>query len=334
MFGKNKFIKSNQSQYKVRIKKLTSALICLLFFYSTTGWADSPLTINSEIDKATVTTGDIITYTIIIKHELDVTPTTPNFDVINKFDIIEKITSEPRETEEGLIEQKYSVKLRADQVGTYTIPPIRVLFKIKKQNTEKYIPGEARSQKITIEVASVLRLQGEPTDIKDIKDIVEVDRNWVPWFFWGLNFLLLITVLYLLWKYRKTKHPNPIEEAPVLPTHEIALRELDTLKNKGLLERGNAREHFFELSEIFRRYLGKRYLFPAPDWTTEEITEYFKNQEKVELSARAEANRILKKSDLIKFAKAQALPETDEIASVRSFIKSTHENLNLGLYPN
>jgi len=318
----------------VKIKKFISTLVYLLFFYSTTGWADSPLTINSEIDKATVTTGDIITYTIIIKHELDVTPTTPNFDVINKFDIIEKITSEPRETKEGLIEQKYSVKLRADQVGTYTIPPIRVLFKIKNQNTEKYIPGEARSQKITIEVASVLRLQGEPTDIKDIKDIVEVDRNWVPWFFWGLNIILLTIVLYLLWKYRKTKHPNPIEEAPVLPTHEIALRELDTLKSKGLLERGNAREHFFELSEILRRYLGKRYLFPALDWTTEEITEYFENQEKIELASRTEANRILKKSDLIKFAKSQALPGTDEIEPVRTFIESTRENVNLGLYPN
>jgi len=334
MFGKNKFIKSNQSQYKVRIKKFASALICLLFFYSTPGWADSPLTINSEIDKTTVTTGDIITYTIIIKHELDVTPTTPNFDVINKFDIIEKITSEPRETEEGLIEQKYSVKLRADQVGTYTIPPIPVLFKIKKQNTEKYIPGEARSQKITIEVASVLRLQGEPTDIKDIKDIVEVNRNWVPWFFWGLNIILLTIILYLLWKYRKTKHPNPTKEAPSLSTHEIALRELDTLKSKGLLERGNAREHFFELSEILRRYLGKRYLFPALDWTTEEITEHFKNQEQIELTSRTEANRILKKSDLIKFAKAQALPGTDEIEPVRTFIKSTRENLNLGLYTN
>ena len=334
MFSTNKFIKSNHSQYKVRIKKLTSMLICFLFFYSTTGWAGSPLTINSEIDKATVTTGDIITYTIIIKHELDVIPTTPNFDAINKFDIIEKITGKPRETKEGLTEQKYSVRLRADEVGTHTIPAIRVLFKIKKQDTEKYIPGEARSQKMTIEVASVLRLQGEPTDIKDIKELVEVDRNWLSWFFWGLNFLLLLTILYLLWKYRKIKYSNPIEKAPVLPTHEIALRELDTLKNKGLLERGNAREHFFELSEIFRRYLGKRYLFPAPDWTTEEITEYFKNQEKIELSARAEVNRILKKSDLIKFAEAQALPETDEIASVRSFIKSTHENLNLGLYPN
>jgi len=318
----------------VKIKKFISTLVCLLFFYSTTGWANSPLTINAEIDKPTVTTGDIITYTITLKHEFDVITITPDFDSVSEFNLVERITSEPRETGKGLIEQKYSAKFRADKVGTYTIAPVRVPFKIKEKNTEKYIPGEVRSQKFTVEVASILRLQGEPTDIKDIKDIVEVDRNWVPWFFWGLNIILLTIVLYLLWKYRKTKHSNPSKEAPALSTHEIAFRELDTLKSKGLLERGNAREHFFELSEILRRYLGKRYLFPALDWTTEEITEHFKNQEKIELASRTEANRILKKSDLIKFAKAQALPGTDEIETVRTFIESTREKLNLGLYPN
>jgi len=318
----------------VKIKKFISTLVCLLFFYSTTGLANSPLTINAEIDKPTVTTGDIITYTITLKHEFDVITITPDFDSVSEFNLIERITSEPRETGKGLIEQKYSAKFRADKVGTYTIAPVRVPFKIKEKNTEKYILGEVRSQKFTVEVASILRLQGEPTDIKDIKDIVEVDRDWVPWFFWGLNIILLTIVLYLLWKYRKTKHPNPTKEAPALSTHETAFRELDTLKSKGLLERGNAREHFFKLSEILRRYLGKRYLFPALDWTTEEITEHFKNQEKIELASRTEANRILKKSDLIKFAKAQALPGTDEIESVRTLIKSTRENLNLGLYPN
>ena len=318
----------------MKIKKFISTLVCLLFFYSTTGLANSPLTINAEIDKPTVTTGDIITYTITLKHEFDVITITPDFDSVSEFNLIERITSEPRETGKGLIEQKYSAKFRADKVGTYTIAPVRVPFKIKEKNTEKYILGEVRSQKFTVEVASILRLQGEPTDIKDIKDIVEVDRDWVPWFFWGLNIILLTIVLYLLWKYRKTKHPNPTKEAPALSTHETAFRELDTLKSKGLLERGNAREHFFKLSEILRRYLGKRYLFPALDWTTEEITEHFKNQEKIELASRTEANRILKKSDLIKFAKAPALPGTDEIEPVRTFIESTRENLNLGLYPN
>ncbi len=333
MFNKNKIITTNQSQLKVRSKEFILIFICLLFF-SDTAWTDSPLTINTEIDKKIVTTGDIITYTIILKHESDLIPATPNFDTIDVFDIIEKKTNKPRKITKGIVEQKYSIKLRADKVGIYTIPPIKIPFKVKEQKTDKYIPGEVISQKVTIKVASVLRLQGEPTDIKDIKNIVKVDTNWTPWFFWGLNFLLLITTICLLWKYRKTKSSNVKLNEPILPSHTIALRELDMLKNKGLLERGDARNHFFELSEIFRRYLGKRYLFPAADWTTEEITEYFKNQNIIELTSMTEVNRILKKSDLIKFAKAQALPDTDEIESVRAFIDTTHENLNLGLYSN
>ena len=333
MFSPSKFITTKQSQHKMRTTKL-AAIFVYLFFYSTTGSAESPITINTTIDKAKVTTGDIITYTITMKHALDVIPKTPDFNAISKFNIIGYPISEPKEIKTGVFEQKYSVELRADQVGTYNISPIRIPFKVKEKNTDKYISGEAHSQNITIEVASVLRLQGEPTDIKDIKDIVAVDRNWVPWFFWGLNIILLTIILYLLWKYRKKNHPNHIKDEIVLSAHEIALRELDKLKNKGLLQSGDAREHFFELSEILRRYLGKRYLFPALDWTTEEIAAYFKNQEKIELPSRTEANRILKKSDLIKFAKAKALPETDEIESVRTFIKSTQENLKIGLYSN
>ena len=317
----------------MRTTKLASIFV-YLFFYSTTASADSPITINTTIDKAKVTTGDIITYTITMKHALDVIPNTPDFNEISKFNIIEYPISEPKEIKTGVFEQKYSVKIRVDKVGTYNISPIRIPFKVKEKNTDKYISGEAHSQNITIEVASVLRLQGEPTDIKDIKDIVAVDRNWVPWFFWGLNIILLTIILYLLWKYRKKNHPNHIKDEIVLSAHEIALRELDKLKNKGLLQSGDAREHFFKLSEILRRYLGKRYLFPALDWTTEEITAYFKNQEKIELPTQTEANRILNKSDLIKFAKAKALPETDEIESVRTFIKSTQENLKIGLYSN
>jgi hypothetical protein len=334
MFNKNKFIKTNQSQLKIKSKETILILTCLLFFFSNTAYTKSPITVSAEIDKKTVTTGDIITYTIILKHELGLILTTPSFDEIDMFDIVKRITSKPRITSKDIIEQKYSIKLRADKVGTYSIPPVKVLFKLKQKKNGEYISGEIVTQKTSIEVASILRLQGEPTDIKGIKDIIKVEKKWKPWFFWGLNALLLIITLYLLWKYRKVKHSNITEKPPILPSHILALSELDILKNKGFLERGNAREHFFELSEIFRRYLASRFLFPASDWTTEEISEYFKKEEKIEHALKSEANRILKKSDLIKFAKAKALPGKDEIESVRVFIETTQENLSLGLYPN
>ena len=119
-----------------------------------------------------------------------------------------------------------------------------------------------------------------------------------------------------------------------IPIHEIALNQLDSLKLKGFLNSGDPRKHFFELSEIFRHYLGKRYNFPAPDWTTEEITKYFQKENKLELIQRNETIRILDKSDLIKFAKIQVKSDADEIESVREIISSTRERLDIGLYSN
>mgnify|MGYP001163773695 FL=1 len=329
-----KILKTKKPRNKVSTKyKFISLLLYFLILSSTVVWANSPITINAKVDKTQVTTGDIIVYTITLLHDTDLKSSMPDFSVIEGFDILESLASEPRKAE-GKIEQGYSVKLRADEVGLSTIPSIAVPFEIRENESAKPVPGEIRSPEVSVEITSVLRLQGEPADIRDIKGAVEVDRNWTPWLFWGMNLILLVICLYLFWKYRKVKHTPSTANAPVLPTHEIALRELDALKEKELLEHGEAREHFFELSEIYRRYLGARYHFPAPDWTTEEITQHFQKLKELEPSSRTEAVRILMKSDLIKFAKVQAAPGSDEIKSVRKFITSTREHLEIGLYSN
>jgi len=332
MFDSDKFPRTKKSHHKVSTKhKFISVLICFLFFFPTNTWADFPISIDARVDKPRATIGDIITYTITLKHDIDLKPSTPDFSVINGFDMLASLASKPRNVEDQ-IEQQYSVKLRADQTGLFSIPPITISFEVIKNVTGKSIPGKIHAPEVTIEVESVLRLQGEPIDIRDIKDIVVVDRNWTPWLFGGLNLILLMTVLYLFWKYRKVNQKPCVAKIPAIPTHEIALCELEILKQKGLLDCGNGREHFFELSEIFRRYLGKRYHFPAPDWTTEEITEYFQKLKELEPTSCLEAIRILNKSDLIKFAKVKALPGADEIEPVREFILLTHEHMDLGLY--
>ena len=335
MLDSGAFTKTNKS-YKVNIKqkkKSALALISFLVLCATNVYADSPISIDASVDKSRVTTGDIIIYTITLRHDMDIKPSMPDFSVIAGFEVNEKLASNPLKVQ-GQIEQKYSANLRADQIGSYTIPPISISFEVTKSPPGNSIPGKIRAPEVIIEVASVLNLQGEASDIKDIKGILQVDRNWTPWLFWGLNIILLMLVLYLLWKYRKEKHEPSFEKTLEIPIHEIALRDLDTLKQKGFLNRGDAREHFFELSEIFRRYLGQRYDFPAPDWTTEEITEYFQKQSESESSSYFEAIRILTKSDLIKFAQFKALPRADEIESVRKFILATRKHIDIGLYSN
>jgi hypothetical protein len=313
--------------------KAITSIVFFLLFSSVIASADSPITVNTKTDKPKATTGDLILYTITVIHDLDIKPSKPDFSLINQFDVLKAVTKEPIQTGDKS-EQEYSVKLRADKVGIYTIPPIPISFQVIKKNQSKPISGKINAPKITIEVVSILRDQGEPTDILDINDLLEVDKDWVPIIFWGLNLILLIIVLYTIWKYREVKQSKNNVRTRDTPIHEIALNELDALKLKDFLNCGDSRKHFFEISEIFRRYLGKRYSFPAPDWTTEEITKYFQKENKLELFQRDEIIRILDKSDLIKFAKIQVKSDADEIESVRKIITSTRERLDIGLYSN
>ena len=313
--------------------KATTSIIFFILFSSVIAWADSPITVNTKLDKPKATTGDIILYTITVTHDLDIKPSKPDFTVISQFDILESVTTKSLQIG-NKSEQEYSVKLRADKVGIYTIPPIPVSFDVIKKNQSKPISGKITAPKITIEIVSILRDQGEPTDIIDINELLEVDKDWVPIIFWGLNLILLIIVLYAAWKYRGVKKNKSNVRTRDIPIHEIALNELDALKLKDFLNYGDSRKHFFEISEIFRRYLGKRYKFPASDWTTEEITKYFQKENELELVQRDEIIRILDKSDLIKFAKIQVEADADEIESVRKMIASTREQLNIGLYSN
>jgi len=313
--------------------KATIRIVFFVLFYSVIAWADSPITVNTKIDKPKATTGDIILYTITVTHDLDIKPSKPDFTVIRQFDVLKTITTKPIQTE-NKSELEYSVKLRADKVGIYTIPPIPIYFEVIKQDQSKPITGKIIAPKTTIEVVSILRDQGEPTDILDINELLEVDKDWVPIIFWGLNLILLIIVLYAFWKYRGVKQNKNSVRTQDIPIHEIALNELAALKLKDFLNCGDSRKHFFELSEIFRRYLGKRYNFPALDWTTEEITKYIQKEKKLELIQQDETIRILDKADLIKFAKIQVKSDADEIESVREIITSTRERLDIGLYSN
>ena len=86
---------------------------------------------------------------------------------------------------------------------------------------------------------------------------------------------------------------------------------------------GRIRDHFFELSEIFRRYLENRYLFPAQEWTTEEISYHFKNFSDLSDNQKLKAISILSESDKIKFAKANVKTHYDLIEPVTGFIKDT-----------
>jgi hypothetical protein len=139
--------------------------------------------------------------------------------------------------------------------------------------------------------------------------------------------VVLVAIVGFLWWFKQTKKTRtPVSSpAPVLRPHEIALAELDRLQARKLLENGQFQEHYFMLSEIFRRYLGSLLSIPALDWTTEEIGEYVSSHGQLKTSTRQTILALLPATDQVKFAKAPVELQTalNHVEAVRDFIRTT-----------
>ena len=133
--------------------------------------------------------------------------------------------------------------------------------------------------------------------------------------------LCVLALIYYIWNKWKIKSDVKPEETLVLSAEEQAIKELKILEKRDWMKSGRVRDHFFELSEIFRRYLENRYLFPAQEWTSEEIVYHFKSFSDLSDNQKLKVRSILYDSDKIKFAKANMENCYDLIEPVTQFIK-------------
>lgn len=307
-----------------RLAKSFQNHICFFLLVFLAGIAENghadPISISAKVDKSQITLGDIITYSITVQHDPDMEIIPPRV-AFKGFDFVD--SGRGKSSVKG--QEEYWYRLRADQTGAIALDPVTVVFKSPDlKNPSNKIEGQALTQRIEVEVQSVLSLQGEPKDIRDIKSIIPIAREWSEYYKYGFIALILIVFGIMLWKLRRKKTSHPVPRR-ILPPHEQAILELETLKSRQLLEQGKIQEHYFELSEIFRRYLGARYGFPSLDWTTEEIHSKLSGLRELNNPLLDQANSILKKADKIKFAKAHVDSATsgEILNSVVQFIHAT-----------
>jgi hypothetical protein len=94
------------------------------------------------------------------------------------------------------------------------------------------------------------------------------------------------------------------------PAWEVALLELESLKNSDLLKKKQIKKYFIILSDIVRKYIQRRYKISALDRTTEEIKGEMKRV-KLEQKIAELTYGLLCFCDLVKFAKY--IPSVEEI---------------------
>ena len=119
-----------------------------------------------------------------------------------------------------------------------------------------------------------------------------------------------------------------------LPPFDRALLKLKNLQNSRYLLESNHKEYYSVLTDIIRKYLEEEIHITATESTTDELLaklQVFLDAGKLHLSSQVmdELRTVLKKADLVKFAKSK--PEDYEAESDRKAIESIVVKTNEGL---
>ncbi|UCG60638.1 MAG: hypothetical protein JSV52_09905 [Candidatus Zixiibacteriota bacterium] len=256
------------------------------------------ITIKTEVDRAEMYVGDLITYTITIEYDSTYELIPPPLGAnLGAFDVKDYQSDILTQLEDGRYQSKNIFVLSTFTTGDYVIPPIPVVFNMP-DGTRKALLSEG----VPIKVLSLLENAGDSVDIKPLKAQYEFKRDLTPYYIWGglgLLVLILAAVLIILKLRQKKEISEPLD---LRPAWEIAFEKLALLKQKNLPQEGQFKQFYIELTEIIRVYYESMYRLNVLDMTTEEFLAAFGKLELPEgLFERMEA--FFEHADLVKFAK-------------------------------
>ncbi len=282
-------------------KSLIIVLLAAAFAF-----AQERISVESTIDKQSVTIGDVVRYTVQIS--ADTSLVVDSLAVGGNLGMFEVKDYSPRQSkiEDGMRKSSESFDITTFTTGDYQIPPITIRY-LTPQGETKQISTDP----IAIKVNSLLKGE-EGEDIKPLRGPRSFERDF-PWWWFVIGTVVIAAAVLFYLMYRRAGRPIDLGREAVdtrLPW-EIALDELGKLKNSDWVARGLYKEYYLRLSEIFRKYLERRYGISALERTTHEIIMEFRG---LSLEKREEEaiRHFLEECDLVKFAKYDPTSEDIE----------------------
>ena len=179
------------------------------------------------------------------------------------------------------------------------------------------------SQKIPLRLVLVNNTDSTNPSIKGLNPQQTAGSPSLAWVWLLLGLLFAGAGIYILKRWLKSRK-KPQKEAPPKPPYEEAMEALSLLDGKRYLLKGMIREYVFELSDIFKRYIERRFGTNAAEFTTEEMLDWIKRSA-LQPAERKIAEWFFSAADPVKFAKW--LPDGETLdrfgKDVRQFIEQT-----------
>lgn len=225
------------------------------------------------------------------------------FPKLKRFGPLEVIQSYPVDTvkKNDTYELIKKYGLTQFDSGRYVIPSVQILI-----DKKPYF-----SDSIRVEVANV-KVDTLQQKMYDIKDITAADSDIGDWWKYVVALVIILAIGAGIYWYVKKHQKKKIEEEVYKTPIEKATSLLNNLESKELVQKGEIKEYYSELTDIARNYIEEAIHIPAMESTTSELIQAIRTastKKKMTLTPETVENleRVLRQADLVKFAKSKPL---------------------------
>ena len=293
------------------------------FFLLANTFAQGDASVKVSVIQSKILVGDQLSYTIEAKHDAGKSrlqwASIP--DTFNNLEVIERGKIDTG-TQGDVTIYRQTLLITGFDSGVYVIPSF--VFPVVPNSGTAY---SLQTDALPVLVQTVAVDTTKP--FRDIKDIIPIETTWRD-YLWliiaAIALLVKVIVLIIYLKNRKTKPKPPPHSPPVEPLHMQALRMLSTLEQKQLWQSGKVKQYYIGLTDILRSYIEARFNTPTMELTTDELLDSIKDHPELRPYTNALA-ALLRKADLVKFAKAQPAEEEHMLAMEQSvqFVNDTKQ---------
>lgn len=284
-----------------------------------------PATLAIDLDHAKITIADRLTLTLSMTIDEDYQFELPGFgEKLEQFGIVDYHTSQPVLTGGNRKKISRTYILEPFLSGEYKIPPMAVLFWKMGEKTD---PHKIETEELMVRVTSLLPEKMAGMKIHDIVPPLPLPRSYKMWMTAGVGGgVLILIILGAMILYKKKKAKNSVQKKQI-PAHELAYMELSKLMEQELIEKGEIKLFYHQISDILRRYIEKRFGLCAPEQTTEEFLSSLKGSKGFITHYNSLLKSFLSGCDLVKFAEHQPSSEDIQLMfdSCKAFIFQTEE---------